>query len=88
MRAVRTVEAALGDGEKRPAPAELPIREVVRKSVVAARDLRAGEVLVAADLALRRTAAGLGPDAVPSLVGRRLHRDVAIGRALSAGDLG
>ena len=88
VRAVRTVEAALGDGEKRPAPAELPIRRVVRKSVVAARDLRAGERLATADLALRRTEAGLGPDALPSLVGRRLLHDVAAGRPLNAGDLG
>ena len=43
--AIREVEAALGDGVKRPAPSELPVRDVARKSLVAARDLPAGAAL-------------------------------------------
>jgi N-acetylneuraminate synthase/N,N'-diacetyllegionaminate synthase len=45
VRAVRRVEAALGDGVKRCMPCELDTRRVARKSLVAARPLRPGERL-------------------------------------------
>jgi len=51
VRAVRSVESALGDGRKRPMPAEADTRRVARKSLVAARAIRAGEPLAAADVA-------------------------------------
>ena len=50
MAAIRDVESALGDGVKRPVPSELPVRDVARKSLVAARDLPAGAVLGRDDL--------------------------------------
>jgi N,N'-diacetyllegionaminate synthase len=74
IRAVRTVEAALGDGRKRPRPVELPTKAVVQKSLVAARPLGAGTRLRAADLVLRRSAGGLPSASLPLVVGRELVR--------------
>ena len=58
---MRQVEAALGDGQKRPTPAELPTRAVARKSLVAARALRRGEALTAATVAVKRPGTGIAP---------------------------
>jgi N,N'-diacetyllegionaminate synthase len=71
VAAVRDVEAALGDGVKRPAPSELPVRDVARKSLVAARDLPAGAVLRREDLDVLRPGTGLSPAALPVVLGRR-----------------
>jgi len=76
VRAVREVESALGDGVKRPAPSELPIRLVARKSLVAGRDLPAGTVLRREDLVILRPGTGLPPSALPRVVGRRIARAV------------
>lgn len=58
---IRDVEAALGDGIKRPQASELSNRTLIRKSLVAARPLRAGERLDANDLRCKRPGNGLSP---------------------------
>jgi N,N'-diacetyllegionaminate synthase len=74
--AVREVESALGDGVKRPVPSELPVRDVARKSLVAARDLAAGAVLGREDLDVLRPGTGLSPAALPAVLGRRTSRAI------------
>jgi N-acetylneuraminate synthase/N,N'-diacetyllegionaminate synthase len=82
VRGVRAVEAALGDGAKRPMPSEADVRRVARKSLVAARPLRAGEALTAADVAIKRPGTGLPPSELPAVLGRRVRRDVAADEVL------
>jgi N,N'-diacetyllegionaminate synthase len=77
VTAVRQVEAALGDGVKRPAPCELPNIPVARKSLVAARDLAAGTVVREADLVIKRPGDGIPPLHLARIAGMRLARDVA-----------
>ena len=76
VTAVRQVESALGDGIKRPAPSELPVRAVARKSLVAARDLAAGTLLAGPDLVILRPGTGLSPAALPRVLGRRTARAI------------
>lgn len=70
---IRTVSAMLGDGVKRPQPIEANTRDVARRSIVVVRDLPAGHVLTADDLALRRPGTGLAPALLGALPGRRLR---------------
>ena len=74
---LRQVQNALGDGVKRPAPCELGNREVARRSLVAARDLRAGERLAPGLVAIKRPATGIQPADLEQALGRRLAADVA-----------
>ncbi|HTG11961.1 MAG TPA: N-acetylneuraminate synthase family protein, partial [Candidatus Eisenbacteria bacterium] len=76
VAAIRDVESALGDGVKRPVPSELPVRDVARKSLVAARDLPAGAVLGREDLDVLRPGTGLSPAALPVVLGRRTARAI------------
>ncbi len=87
VRAVRNVEAALGDGIKRPAACELPNLVVARKSLVAARDLAAGDVVGAHDVLIKRPGDGIAPRHLAQVVGRRLARAVARDTVLSWDDL-
>jgi N-acetylneuraminate synthase/N,N'-diacetyllegionaminate synthase len=77
VEAIRTVESALGDGHKRPAPSELDTRNVARKSLVAARSLAAGQTLTADAIAIKRPGTGISPADLDQAVGRRLRRAVA-----------
>jgi N,N'-diacetyllegionaminate synthase len=74
--AIRRAESSLGDGVKRPMPSELPNRAVVRKVLVAARAMRAGQVLGEQDIALRRAGAGLAASDLIRVIGRTLRCDV------------
>jgi N,N'-diacetyllegionaminate synthase len=77
VAAIRHVEAALGNGIKTPAPCELPNLPVARKSVVAARSLPTGHLLVTGDLDIKRPGNGLAPKLLPTLIGRTLRAGVA-----------
>lgn len=79
MHGVRAVESALGHGRKEPAPEEADTARVARKSLVAARDLRAGETLTMEAIAIRRPGTGLPPSQRGVLMGRRLKVPVAAG---------
>ena len=71
VRAIRSVETAIGDGIKRPMPGELEVRSVARRSLVAARNLAAGDVLTPHDVAARRPGTGISPIELERVVGRR-----------------
>jgi len=77
VRGIRNVEAALGDGAKRPMPSELDTRRVARKSLVAARPIRAGEELVKDAVAIKRPGTGVSPAELERALGRRVRRDLA-----------
>jgi sialic acid synthase SpsE len=71
------VESALGDGDKRPTRSEADTRRVARKSLVAARPIRAGERLAAADVAIKRPGTGIEPGDLARVIGRAVLRDLA-----------
>jgi N-acetylneuraminate synthase len=72
VQGIRQVQVMLGDGHKQPQPIEQNTRDVARRSLVVVRDLPAGHVLTAADLALRRPGTGLAPEHWSVVQGRRL----------------
>ncbi len=75
VAAIRQVEAALGTGTKIPSPAELKNRAVARKSLVAARDIKAGETFTAENLAVKRPGTGIAPLHYWDLLGKPAGRD-------------
>ncbi|NER93876.1 MAG: N-acetylneuraminate synthase [Symploca sp. SIO1B1] len=61
VRQIRDIEQALGDGIKLPTASEWKNRAVARKSLVAAKDIPAGEVFTAQNLTCKRPGVGLSP---------------------------
>ena len=72
---VRNIELALGDGNKRITPSEAPNIAVARKSIVAARPIRAGELLTEDNLTVKRPGNGLSPMMWDTVIGTRAKRD-------------
>lgn len=77
IRQIRHIEAALGNGEKEVSPSEKPNIEVARKSIVAARPIRKGELFTEENLAVKRPGNGLSPMKWDSVIGQRAARDFA-----------
>ena len=81
---VRAAETALGSPSMPPLTDALQqYRQVVRKRVVAARDLDAGTVLKPTHLVCKRSDEGAFPDERPYLIGRQLRKAVAQDGAVS-----
>jgi sialic acid synthase len=74
VRDLRRARAALGDGVKRVVPAEESAMTKMGKTLVAARDLPAGHLLTAADVAVKSPGGGLPPYELDRLLGRRLSQ--------------
>jgi N,N'-diacetyllegionaminate synthase len=86
VRQIRTVERALGRPEKRPTDAELPVRQLVRRSVTSARDMRAGVPVLADDLCLLRPGSGIAPREFDAVLGCVPLRDISAGTTLQWSD--
>jgi len=87
VRTIRQVEAALGDGVKRPMPAEVPNVNRMRKSIVAAENIAAGTVLSEGNLTFKRPGDGMAPSRLGEVVGQVAARDIAKDTMLSPGDV-
>jgi N-acetylneuraminate synthase/N,N'-diacetyllegionaminate synthase len=82
VTAIRETEAAMGDGHKRPVPAEAANAAVVRRSLHAARRLQSGHVIEDKDLVALRPGTGIPPSERDRLVGRALRVEVPRGEML------
>jgi len=77
VKDIRRVEAALGNGIKRPAESERPNRIVARKSLVAARPIQAGEQFSAENIDIKRPGGGIAPVRYWEILGRQSPRPYA-----------
>ncbi|MDQ2147694.1 N-acetylneuraminate synthase [Alcaligenaceae bacterium C4P045] len=77
VKSIRNVEAALGDGLKRPSPSEIKNKAIARKSIVASRPIGAGEKFSEDCLSTKRPGTGISPMRWDDVVGRVARRDFA-----------
>lgn len=75
--AIRNIDDALGDGIKRPSASEAKNMPIVRKSIVAARAIRQGELFNESNLTVKRPGTGLSPMLWDEILGRQAGRDFA-----------
>jgi len=61
VRAIRNIEQAMGDGIKRPSPSEAKNKPIARKSLVAAKQIRAGEQFTDENVTVKRPGTGISP---------------------------
>jgi N-acetylneuraminate synthase/N,N'-diacetyllegionaminate synthase len=81
------IAATRGRFEKVPQPSERPAIEAIRKGVVAARDLAAGDSLTREDLMFARPASEVPALDVELVIGKSLKRALAKGAVLRRADL-
>lgn len=72
---IRNVEMALGDGNKHCTDIELKNRKVARKSIVALKDIKAGDILSEVNLTTKRPGNGICPMEWENILGQEAIRD-------------
>ncbi len=88
VKSLRRAAEMMGNGIKCPTRSEAGNMPLVRRGLVAARDLRAGETLTGSKVAIKRPAAGITPELLPQAINRRITRDIAADEPLTWSDLG
>lgn len=81
---IRAVEAALGDGNKIPTPAETGTANVARRSVVASVDIAKGEILTTNTITIQRPGTGVAPKDFDQVLGRTAKIAIAAGDPIRA----
>jgi len=76
IRQCLNVHVALGNEERVVSEAELNQRKKMRRSVVATRDLKAGDIITEEDLDVKRPGTGLPPEMMTKLIGTVVKEDV------------
>ena len=87
VETIRNVEAALGDGIKRPMPSEIANKPRMQKSLVATRSLAAGETVREADLTCKRPGSGLPPKWIDRVVGKKVSREIDRNSLITLNDI-
>lgn len=89
VRDIRQVTMALGTGEEKFfSRGEILNREVLGKSLVAARRIEPGETISADKITVKGPALGISPQRYPELVGRTAERVIEEDEAFQERDLG
>lgn len=75
VSAIRNIEDAMGDGVKFPSESEKANIAVVRKSIIAARQISMGETLTEENLTTKRPGTGINPMRWNEIIGTKAVRD-------------
>lgn len=75
VKAIRNIEIALGDGDKKPSKSEAKNIAIVRKSIVANCDIQAGEVFTEKNLTVKRPGTGINPMYWEQVIGKKASRN-------------
>lgn len=75
VKAIREVESAIGDGEKKPTASEIENMAVARKSIIAKTAIREGDILTEENLTVKRPGNGISPMKWFEVIGTIAIRD-------------
>jgi N-acetylneuraminate synthase len=70
VEAIRMTEKAIGSGIKEPMPSELKNISIARKSIIAAKNIKKGEVFTNDNLTIKRPGTGISPMKFWELIGK------------------
>lgn len=75
VKAIRNIEQAIGNGKKIPNELEIRNKPLVRKSIIALKNIKKGEVLSENNITTKRPGTGLNPFLWDSVIGTKAIKD-------------
>lgn len=78
VKAIRNIGLALGSSVKKPSVSEQPNIAIARKSIVAKRAIKIGEILTEDNLAVKRPGSGINPMRWDEIIGMKSLKDYEV----------
>ena len=75
ISAIRNIEKALGNNEKKVTDSEKENKIIARKSIVASKNIHKGEVISSENVTVKRPGSGISPMKWYEIIGTRAVRD-------------
>ncbi len=88
VNGIRFIEKALGTSEIGPVENEMHMRDIAHRSIVAGRDIKAGESFTEENLIMKRPGTGLPPELIYELVGKKAKHDIRYEKLITLEDIG
>lgn len=74
VKSIRNIEAALGNGIKKPTASELKNRDIVRRSIVAKEAINEGDILSEDNMTVKRPGNGISPMEWENVLGEKAKK--------------
>ncbi len=87
VTAIRNVERAMGDGIKKPTRSENDLKMTVRRSLVAAKEIKAGNTISSDDIFIKRPGTGISAEFIDNVIGMKLGSDISVDSVIKWEDL-
>ena len=78
VKAIRNIEKACGDGIKKPSNSEQKNIQIARKSIVASRNIKEGEVFSIDNLSIKRPGTGISPMSWDEIINQKATKSYVI----------
>ncbi len=80
---IRNIEMALGKSKKKPTKSELKNLKLVRKSIVAKKDITKGDIFNFNNIIAKRPAGGISPMKINTIIGKKAKKNFKIDEKIS-----
>lgn len=87
VSAIRNIELALGNGIKTVSDSELKNKDIARKSIHVAHDIKKGTIITEMDIAMKRPGGGISPMEMDKVIGKTAQKDLFEDRLLKWEDI-
>ncbi len=88
VASIRQAYEMIGSGEMVPTLKEMEMRNIARRSIIALRDIEAGEILNENNIGLMRPGTGLPPKMIDFFIGQKCRNKIAKSDQLKFTDIG
>ena len=78
LRLIRNIDIAKGSSIKKPTPSELINKKMVRKSIVAIKKIKKGEIFDKTNIFIKRPAIGISPMKFFQILGKKAKKEYKI----------
>ena len=78
VKAIRNTEHLMGSNIKKPTKNELKIRKLVRKSIIAKKPIKKGELFSSSNLICKRPEGGISPIHWDKIIGKKSKKDFKV----------
>jgi N,N'-diacetyllegionaminate synthase len=85
VAAIRNIEKAMGNGVKKPSPSEIKNIPIARKSIVAKKSIKKGEIFSVSNLMVKRPGTGISPMEWYEVLGKVAKKDYKIDMPIKLG---
>ena len=75
VKAIRNIEKAMGNADKKPAPSERKNMQIARKSIVANQKIKAGDIFTEENITTKRPGTGISPMEWYQVLGQTAEQD-------------